>query len=460
MPEFRNIAVVDIGKTNAKVTRFDMGTSRESDVFTFANEVVRTPPYPHYNIEGMWSFILDSLGRLQAATAIDAIAITAHGASITLVDAAGDLALPMLDYEHDGPDSLAGDYDAVRPPFDQTGSPRLVCGLNVGAQLFWQQQMFPAEFARTTSIMPYPQYWAFRLTGVRATEMTSIGAHTDLWNPWTRDYSSLTDRMGWRQLMPPMSSAFDILGTIRPEIAAKTGLSPGTPVFSGLHDSNASLLTHLKSRAAPFSVVSTGTWVICFSVGGKPVELDEARDTLVNVNAYGDPVPSARFMGGRAFQMLKADGKAEITAADRDRVLGEGVMLLPSIPEDSGPFVHRKASWIGDPEALTPGGYLLAVSLHLGMMTATSLDLIGADGPVIVEGPFAQNRTFLETLHVMTGRDIVTGGAGLTGTSSGAACLALGREARIETGAEVLALEPDERMREYVERWQARVAKG
>ena len=83
--------------------------------------------------------------------------------------------------------------------------------------------------------------------------------------------------------------------------------------------------------------------------------------------------------------------------------------------------------------------------------------MIGADGPVIVEGPFAQNRTFLETLHVMTGRDIVTGGAGLTGTSSGAACLALGRDARIETGAKVMSLTPDPRMRDYVAKWRKAV---
>jgi sugar (pentulose or hexulose) kinase len=457
MTEFNNIAVIDIGKTNAKVARFDMRTAHEFDVFTCPNTVLADGPYPHYDIERMWAFIVESLGRIQASVPIDAISITAHGASITLVDAKGNLALPMLDYEHDGPEALTAEYDAIRPGFTETGSPRLVCGLNVGAQLYWQMQTFPDEFALTTSIMPYPQYWAFRLTGVRATEVTSIGAHTDLWNPWTRDYSPLVDQLGWRALMPPMSSAFDILGMVLPEIATATGLPPQTPVFSGLHDSNASLLTHLKSRPAPFSVVSTGTWVICFSVGGLKVELDEARDTLVNVNAYGDPVPSARFMGGRAFQMLKADAKAEITAADRDAVLDASIMLLPSIPDDSGPFTHRKGGWVGDVGSLTPGGYLYAVSLHLGMMTATSLELIGADGPVIVEGPLAANRTFLETLSVMTGREIVTGGAGLTGTSSGAACLALGRDAMIETGAQVAAIRPDGRIEEYVERWKRMV---
>lgn len=458
MREFRNIAVIDVGKTNAKVTLFDMRTGRESEVHTCPNEVLRTGPYPHHDTERMWAFMLCSLRKVAAAVKVDAIAITAHGGSITLIDADGNLALPMLDYEHDGPDAIAREYDALRPPFEETGSPRLATGLNVGAQLYWQMKAFPDDFARVTSIMPYPQYWSFRLTGIRATEMTSIGAHTDLWNPWKQDYSSLTDRMGWRHLMPPMASAFDILGTLLPGIAEETGLPPETPVFAGLHDSNASLLTHLKSRPAPFSVVSTGTWVICFSVGGKDVKLDEARDTLVNVNAYGDPVPSARFMGGRAFQMLKADGKAEITADDRDRVLGGAIMLLPSIPDDSGPFVHRKGGWSSDIRNLTPGGHLFAVSLYLGMMTATSLELIGADGPVIVEGPFAANRTFLEILKVMTGRDIVTGGAGLTGTSSGAACVALGRDAMIRTEAQIADLAPDPRLEDYVARWRRAAA--
>jgi sugar (pentulose or hexulose) kinase len=459
MSAYRNIAVIDIGKTNAKVTLFDLETATESDVFTIENKVVPTGLYPHHDTDGIWAFLLSSLKTLQSNTSIDAIAISAHGGSITLVGADGELAMPMLDYEYDGPDSLSADYDAIRPAFSETGSPRLATGLNVGAQIYWQAKTFPNEFANVTAIVPYPQFWALRLTGKSAMEMTSIGAHTDLWNPYKKDYSSLVDSMGWRKLMPPMSSAFDILGTIKPDVATATGLPASTPVFSGLHDSNASLLTHLKSRPAPFSVVSTGTWVICFSVGGKKIVLDETRDTLMNVNAYGDPVPSARFMGGRAFSLLKADAKAGITEADRDQVLDGGIMLLPSVPDDSGPFVHRKGGWVGDVEALTPGGYLFAVSLHLGMMTSTSLELIGADGPVIVEGPFAANRTFLEVLNVMTGRDIVTGG-GITGTSAGAACVALGREATIATGAKVVTLSPDPRIASYVAKWQQAIANG
>jgi hypothetical protein len=36
------------------------------------------------------------------------------------------------------------------------------------------------------------------------------------------------------------------------------------------------------------------------------VALDPARDVLVNVNALGQPVPSARFMGGREYELIRA----------------------------------------------------------------------------------------------------------------------------------------------------------
>ena len=121
-------------------------------------------------------------------------------------------------------------------------------------------------------------------------------------------------------------------------MAAATGLDPATPVLCGIHDSNASLLPHLMAREAPFAVVSTGTWVVCLAVGGEAVALDPARDVLVNVDAFGRPVPSARFMGGRERATILGDAPVAPTDADRAAVLGRGVMLLPSVTRGSGPF--------------------------------------------------------------------------------------------------------------------------
>ncbi|CCV03126.1 Carbohydrate kinase FGGY [Mesorhizobium metallidurans STM 2683] len=422
MTALRHIAVIDIGKTNAKVALVDLATMREVTLRRVANAASADSPYPHHDVEALWAFILDSLATIHRDQRIDAISITTHGATAVLVDAAGGLALPVLDYEFAGPDTLAQDYDATRPPFAETGTPRLPAGLNIGAQLFWQQKLFPAEFARAATILMYPQYWALRLTGVAANEVTSLGCHTDLWNPWQADFSSLVDKMDWRRLMAPVRPAKDRLGPILPALARQTGLDRQTPVFCGLHDSNASLLPHLLSDSPPFSVVSTGTWVVSMAVGGTKDALDPVRDTLANVNALGDPVPSARFMGGREFSLLTEGQSEDWTEHDIAAVLAQKTFLLPSTQHGSGPFPHHTAAWL-NAETITPGQRFVAISFYLALMTATCLDLIGAAGPTIVEGPFARNRLFTRMLAAATARAVVASEAA-TGTSIGAALLA------------------------------------
>ena len=137
--------------------------------------------------------------------------------------------------------------------------------------------------------------------------------------------------MAWQNLFAPVTPAAAALGPIRSDIPARTGLDRSTPVFCGIHDSNASLLPHLISRRPPFAVVSTGTWVVAMAVGGAAVSLDPARDTLINVNAMGAPVPSARFMGGREYDALTAGDGGGWSAADLESVLGRQIMLLPSV---------------------------------------------------------------------------------------------------------------------------------
>lgn len=442
------VAVIDIGKTNAKVALVDLGTMREIAVEKTPNAVRRDGPYPHHDVERLWAFILDALGRLARQNRIDAISVTTHGATAALLKADGALVLPVLDYEHDGLDATRDEYEAVRPPFAETGSPKLSLGLNIGPQLFWQSRAFPAEFARTATIIMYAQYWSFRLTGVRAGEATSLGCHTDLWAPGAADYSSLVGRMGWRDLFPPLRRASDVLGPLLPELAQATGLPEGIPVHCGIHDSNASLLPHLTAHRPPFSVASTGTWVISMAVGGRKVTLDPARDTLINVNAYGDPVPSARFMGGREFERLMQGRARDWSDGDLQAVLDGPIMLTPAVQGGSGPFSDAEARWLdGEPDG---GRRFVAVSFYLAMMTATCLALIGADGPTLVEGPFAANRPYLAMLAAATRRPVAAQVGGSTGTSIGAALLAGG--AATETSEVTMPDLP--RLTLYADRWR------
>lgn len=416
------VGVIDIGKSNAKVAIVDLDTRTEIAVRKRPNSVLRDGKYPHFDIDGLWDFVIGALRELNAEIPFDALSVTTHGASAALIDADGELALPVLDYEFAGPDQFWAEYDRVRPNFSESFTPRLPGGLNLGAQLFWQAHAFPAEFARTKWILPYPQYWSFRLTGVAAAEITSLGCHTDLWDFTTDLYSSLVMKQGWLDKFPEVRPASDVLGVTLPAVTAALGLKRPLPVYSGIHDSNASLLPHLLERDPPFGLVSTGTWVIVASPGGDIDHLDPARDCLANIDALGRPVPSSRFMGGREFEMLTTP--REPSAEAIERVLRERITLTPSVVQGSGPFPNRQAQWTVPRDQLSDDEVYVATSFYLAMMTAECLDLTGAENHTVVEGPFAGNALYLRMLAAATGRPVEPVKRSATGTSIGAGLLA------------------------------------
>lgn len=190
------------------------------------------------------------------------------------------------------------------------------------------------------------------------------------------------------------------------------------------------------------------------AIGGRAVELDPERDTLVNVNALGDPVPSARFMGGREFERLMENHARTFAQGDIEAVLRRELMLFPAVESRSGPFKGRSHAWSVDEASLTDGERFVAVSFYLALMTATGLDITGAEGEIRVEGPFAENTLFLDMLASATGRP-VSAVAG-TGTSIGAALLTT--EVAPSAAADKASRSGRADMAAYARRWRVHLA--
>jgi sugar (pentulose or hexulose) kinase len=447
------VAVIDIGKTNAKLVLIDTGTGAALATLSMPNRVVADGPYPHADTDALWDFILEGLRTLVTEHGFDAISITTHGATAALVDDNG-LVLPVLDYEHDGPEGPRDAYESMRPPFSDSLTPRLPNGLNLGAQLFWQHLEFEAEFARARYILTYPQYWAWLLTGITASEVTSLGCHTDLWSHPDADLSSLVVQMNWRDKFPPLKSATDVLGPLRKDLCARIGLAEPVPVACGIHDSNASLLPHLTREHAPFSVVSTGTWAISMTVGGDPARLDSARDSLGNVDAFGRTVPTARFMAGREFDLLAGTPPTEASDADLQAVLARDIQVLPGLMPGVGPYPKGPGGWNVDATSLSPGERYAAASLYLALVTETCLELCGLGHTVIVEGPLARNSIYCRALARWTSVPVKPS-ADATGTSLGAAVL-FGGTGPATAEAPVTPFGPE--IDAYRARWREKVA--
>ncbi len=408
MSETDATVVLDIGKTNVKLTLVDAAgvtlTERR-----MPNTVLTGEPYPHHDTERIWTWMLGTLRELGGLGRIGAIVPVTHGATAALVDEAG-LVLPVLDYEFAGPDQLWSEYESalpedisaryagVRPAFGATCSPSLPAGLNLGRQLAWQASRFPEQFARTRHILMYPQYWAWRLCGVAAGEVSSLGCHTDLWQPQTQTYSSLLAYMGWSALMPPLREAGAVLGPLLPALVQLTGLPTDCKVLCGIHDSNASLLRYLDGGVG--AVLSSGTWLIAASFNTALDRLDEQADMLANTNARGAPVACMRFMGGREFAALAGSAPVVCAPGDLETMVAQGSLALPCFAESGGPFSGRSGMIIGPAPASDMQRYALA-TLYCALRCDYCLDALEATGAVAVEGSLTGNPYFAGVLAAL-----------------------------------------------------------
>jgi L-fuculokinase len=417
------VAVFDVGKSNVRLSAVDdAGVALAT--LERQNIVDSSPPYPHFDPNALYAWLLDGLATLARDFEIHSVVPVTHGACAALVDDDG-LVLPMMDYEFRGVSDIDFDYDAIARDFVHTASPKLPAGLNLGRQLFWQQRQFPREFSRAT-IVPYPQYWSARLSGVRAWEPTSLGCHTDLWDPQRGDFSSFAKTMGWDSRFGRRVNAWTPLGPPLQEIAARTGLSKDCKILAGIHDSNASYLAHRAAREDPFCVVSTGTWIVMMAHGSPLDLLREEMDTLANVDAFGNAVPTARFMGGREYAAIcGADAvQTQPSIGDLEAVLESGALAVPSYANQGGPFRAQAGRIVGEaPDS--PRHRAALAAMYCALMTDYCLTMIEARGDVILEGRLASNEAFASALAALREPQPVFRSPDETGTLRGAAALSL-----------------------------------
>ncbi len=402
-------AVLDIGKTLAKITLWDdngIMLARE----TRANQIIEREGLRYLDVDGIDQWLGETLALLSQQHLIESIFPVGHGAAAVIIGSDLSFESP-LDYEQDYSADLRAEYDKRRDCFSSTGSPALPFGLNLGIQLYSAFKNRSDYWADAT-ILPWPQFWAWRLSGVMANEVTSMGCHTDLWCPKSGEPSDLARKLDLASKFAPTYGAADVLGSVTPEWVARCGLRATTKVYCGIHDSNAALIA---ARAFPeiigeeSTVLSTGTWFIAMRSPEIADMVDinalpEARDCLVNIDAFGKPVPSARFMGGREIEaQIKIDTRRVDIKPDQPdlvatvpSIIAKGQMLLPTLAEGTGPFPNSASIWINKPD----DWYSLraAVCLYAALVTDQSLDLIGSKDRLLVEGRFAEAQVFVRAL--------------------------------------------------------------
>src|SRR5215467_10756558 len=192
------IAVLDIGKTNLKLlVASDDGWPLETH--SIPNAAGTSGPYLAYDLAGLEEWFLDALADVSRRHAIGAVISTAHGCGAVLVDDDKPV-LPMMDYDAIPPPAIDEAYARIAPPYCE-----VFCGIGAGAirlakQLLWQESAFPAEFARAKAYLTTAQFFAVRLGGRAASEISQLAAQGHIWDVRHQQPSSVMRERGWARL--------------------------------------------------------------------------------------------------------------------------------------------------------------------------------------------------------------------------------------------------------------------
>ncbi|MCB1380214.1 MAG: hypothetical protein KDK89_17880 [Alphaproteobacteria bacterium] len=455
----RGIAVADVGFTNTKIALFSPELEQVAE-HKVASRHVEGPPYRHIDPEPMVALCRDVLTELDRILPVDAVVPTAHGAALACLDAAGNLALPVMDYTSEPPPDIVAGYRQIAPGFGETFCTLLPMALTHGLQLYWQQQAFPDDFARIRTVIPWIQYVGFRLSGTAVTEISSMSCQTHLMDTRAQTLSSLVRRQGWTPLFPPMAKAWETIGSLKADLR-RPGFRGRGAVLGGVHDSTANFMRYVAAGLKAFSLVSTGTWSIAFDTSTPLDHLVEDRDTNTNTDVLGRTVACSRFFGGREFELVGQGAPAEAaTLAMVQGLVAAGVMALPSFTDSGGP-VPRSAGYGRIEGALPPGAEARAslAALYCALMVSEQLDAISSRHDIVVDGPFGQNPVLMAILaQLRRGQKLMVSDL-RDGTTAGAAVMALVDDGRLPTIALQLASVPPagiDGLQAYQQTWKER----
>ena len=422
--ETARIAVLDIGKTNLKLlVASEDGWPLETHSIPNAANI--SDPYLAYDVVAVEGWFLDTLARVSQRHAIGAVIATAHGCGAVLVDDDKPV-LPMMDYEAVCPPAIDEAYARIAPPYCE-----VFCSIGTGAmrlakQLLWQEMAFPAEFARAKTYLTTAQFFAMRLGGRAASEISQLAAQGHIWDLSRHQPSSVMRERGWAHLLPHRVPAGAVLGTVSEAVVRRTGLARSTQVLCGVHDSNANLFRYKTAGMADASILSTGTWMIGFQRDLGPDKLDAARAMVLNIDVDGENVSSTLTMTGREYHLIrkqKGAADADVLAA-LTALVAQGTLALPSFVSDDGLFpgaAHRGR--IVGPAPETHAEWEGLAVLYAAFSANRCLDALGSSKHIVIDGGFAANLPFARCLATLRPSQTVSVSQSRDGTALGAALL-------------------------------------
>ena len=402
--------VLDIGKTNVKLTFVDSFNNKTIKFFKTKQKNIYRHGIKILNSNSIFEWALKKITYIGRKHNLDKFVCTAHGTSIALISYDDKELLACTDYEYKF-DKLFNNYKKIAPKFSESFSPFLENGLNIGQQIYYLYKRKQKLIKKTKYILNYPQYIVWKLTSSFSSEISYVGCHTHLWDFKRNKLSSFVKKINLEKKFPQIRKAWDTIG--RKQIGESN-----LKIINGIHDSNASYLYFKNSDIKNFTLVSTGTWYIIFNQKTPLKNLNPSLDMLANIDVFGKPVPTMRFMGGREYDHLMGVFKISNKTRAIKNFSFHDYLIYPSYASGGG-FSINKIN-ISFYKRLNKGQIYYLICLYISFVINFCLNQMKSSNTIILDGPITKNITIMKILSSLRKKQIVLKNKREIGTTLGA----------------------------------------
>ncbi|HEY2726393.1 MAG TPA: FGGY family carbohydrate kinase [Parafilimonas sp.] len=287
------ILIFDVGKTNKKLLLFNELYEIVYEESIQLKETKDEDSFPCEDVHALTKWAKTSFDKIINDKRFDirAINFSAYGASFVNIDEHGRIITPLYNYLKPYPEKIKQQFYATYGDENviarETASP-VLGSLNSGLQLYRLKYEQPKIFNQIKYSLHLPQYLSCIFSNKIATDITSIGCHTMLWNFEKNEYDDWVYKEKLNEKFVPIYKA----DKINEDNKIKVGI--------GLHDSSSALIPYLKSYKEPFILISSGTWCISLNPFNFSVLTDYElhNDCLCYLSYEGKPVKASRIFAG------------------------------------------------------------------------------------------------------------------------------------------------------------------
>lgn len=240
---------IDAGLTNVKAVVFDdAGNERAAAVRSPDNEYP-APDHVERDLDELWDAVSGAVAEALETPGVDpgdvdGVGVTAHGHGLYLLDADGDpvrngikstdsRAVDVVDeWEREGLLAEVAEITGYEP---FVADPLSILG--------WLRREEPDSYDDVAHVLFCKDYLKYRLAGEICTDEMEASVFYDVDDAaYSAELFELLGLEECYDALPDVVPSWEVCGEVTERAAAETGLDPGTPVASGLHDIGATAL--------------------------------------------------------------------------------------------------------------------------------------------------------------------------------------------------------------------------